>query len=51
MTDKPGAQLAALRRKVKKTCFCGTEFEGLVQAKFCSHACRQREYRRKKEKL
>ena len=37
-----GQQLAALRKVVRHTCpECGAEFQGIVQAVYCSDRCRQ----------
>lgn len=48
-----GRRLAAMRRVVDHVCpTCDKEFEGIVTAKYCSNACRQRaKYRRKVEAI
>lgn len=47
---KPGAALAAMRRKTWHRCAlpeCGKRFSGIATAVYCSNACRQKaKYRR-----
>ena len=47
---KPGAALAALRRKTWHLCrVCGKRFSGIATALYCSNACRQKaKYKRGK---
>lgn len=53
-TDSVGAQLAMMRKRVKKTCEnpeCGKQFMGLAITNYCSDPCRFRAaYLRRKEK-
>jgi hypothetical protein len=45
-----GRYLAGLRRQVRKQCIvCGRTFTGVAQRKYCSHACTQRAYYRRKK--
>lgn len=42
-TMKPGAALAAMRRKIRHRCAqCGKGFRGIATAVYCSNACRQK---------
>ncbi len=46
-----GRYLAGLRRQVTKQCIvCGRAFTGVAQRKYCSHACAQRAYYRRRKK-
>ena len=40
---KPGAALAAKRKKVRHVCeHCCAKFTGIATARYCSNACRQK---------
>jgi len=48
--EEMGRYLAGLRRQVDKSCIvCGRPFTGVAQRKYCSHACAQRAYYRRKK--
>jgi hypothetical protein len=41
--------LSAQRKRVSKACVvCGREFVGFTKSRFCSNACKVREYRERK---
>jgi predicted RNA-binding Zn-ribbon protein involved in translation (DUF1610 family) len=50
VTNNPGHDLAALRRKTRHTCpVCGASFEAIRTAVYCSNRCRQAaKYQRKR---